>query len=380
MHDLNPFVFGRPVDELIDRENELERIRDLAEGGHFVRLTAPRRYGKTSLLHRLAADAERDLGMTSIAVDFSRVLSLADVAIRVEDGYRRATDGPLKRVIRQLGRSWNVGVTFGAGGLAAKIQADPKTDPLPALHRLLDLPREVFERTGHQVLVTFDEFQEVLRLERSGIDGIIRSHIQHHGDAASYVFAGSEPGMMETLFGERERPLFGQAVPVSLPPLPDDALGAAIDERFGRTGRDAGEALDALLQFVEGHPQRAMLLAHYIWQQTPRGDTATISTYGAALDEVLDMLADGFDRLVDGLADNQIRVLFAVALSPRSLNSQYTQRRFGLPRGGAAGKALTALIRRGEVLGGAHPRITDPFLRHWLRQRRMPPSPDGDAE
>lgn len=369
----NPFIFQRPVDDLIDREPELRRLLELAEGGHFSRLSAPRRFGKTTLIRRLRLEAERQLGMTGVVVDFSRVLSLGDVAVRIEDAYRRATDGPIKRTARTLMRSWNLGVSLSAGGIGAKLAADPKTDPLPALHRLLELPREVAERTGDQVLVCFDEFQEVLRLD--GLDGIIRSHVQHHGPQASYLFAGSEPGLMEQLFSDRERPLFGQAAPVPLSELPDDALAQYIDTRFTETERHPGEALDALLELVAGHPQRAMLMAHYLWEHTPARATASFAEWTAALDQVLDSLADGFERFLDALPGLQMRVLFALALSPHGLNARYTRAQFGLPTGSAAAGARTALIRRGEVLTEPY-RVADPLLRHWLRQRRVPPAPD----
>ena len=369
----SPFVFARPVgpDDLIDRENEVRELIDLVEGSHDARLTAPRRYGKTTVLARLAHEAERTLDMTAITVDLSRVLSLGDVAIRVEDAYRRATDGPVLRAVRDVVRSWNLGITLGAGGLAAKLEADPKTDPLPALHRLLDLPRDAHERTGRRVLVCFDEFHELLRLD--GLDGVLRSHIQHHGAAAAYVFAGSEPGMMEALFAERERPLFGQAQPVTLGPLPVPALAEAIQARFAATGRHPGEALDPLLEVARGHPQRAMLLAHHLWRTTDPGTPATLATWSRTLDEVLATLGDGFDRFLDSLPGVQLRVLFAVALSPHGLASKYTRARFGLPQGSAAGQARTALIARGEILPGIPPQITDPLLALWLSQRREPP-------
>jgi uncharacterized protein len=373
----NPFVFQRPVDDLIDREAELQRLLDLAEGGHFMRLSAPRRYGKTTLIRRLRIEAERQLEMATIVVDFSRVLSLGDVTVRIEDAYRRATDGPVSKAVRMLMRSWNLGVSLG-GGISAKLEAEPKTDPLPALHRLLELPREAYERTGQRVLVAFDEFHEVLRLD--GLDGLIRSHVQHHGDAASYLFAGSEPGLMNQLFGERERPLFGQAAPVSLGALPSDALGAHIDQRFAESGRGTGEALDALLELVQGHPQRAILMAHYLWEKVPPKQQAGLVEWQAALDEVTDSLAEGFDRFLDVLPALQGRVLFALALSPRGLSSNYTKARFGLPDGSAAREARDALIRRGEILTNPH-RITDPLLRRWLRQRRRPPDlTEGTSE
>jgi hypothetical protein len=368
----SPFVYQRPVgpDDLIDREREVGELLDLVDGGQYARLVAPRRYGKTTVLGKLAAEAERTLDMTTISVDFSRVMSLSDGAIRVEAAYRGATDGPVKGAVRDLVRSWNIGVSLGAGGLAAQLQANPKTDPLPALHRLLELPREAFERTGRRTLVIFDEAQDMLRIE--GLDGIVRSHIQHHGEAASYVFSGSEPGMMETLFGARERPLFGQAHPVDLGPLPDVDLARYVEARFADTGRDAGEALDALLELVAGHPQRAMLLAHYLWERTAPGSTATISTWAQALDAAIEPLGDGFDRFLGALPKGEQRVLLALALAPQGLYSNYVQQRFGL-RPGSARDALRSLVARGEVVqrDGA-PQITDPLLRWWLRERRYP--------
>ena len=113
MASSNPFVFQRPVDDLIDREAELARLLDLAAGAHFMRLSAPRRYGKTTLIRRLRIEAEEQLEMTTIVVDFSRVLSLGDVTVRIEDAYRRATDGPVRRAVRTLMRSWNLGVSLG---------------------------------------------------------------------------------------------------------------------------------------------------------------------------------------------------------------------------------------------------------------------------
>src|SRR5918994_546533 len=105
---------------------------------------------------------------------------------------------------------------------AAGRQLDARTSGRAAqsvLHRLLDLPKTLHDRDGVPTLVVFDEFQDLL-VARQAIDGVMRSRIQYHGDAATYVYAGSEPSMMRELFDKRERPLFGQADPLSLGPLP----------------------------------------------------------------------------------------------------------------------------------------------------------------
>jgi len=69
--DINPFVYSRPIspDEVIDRDEETHRLLQWAVGGHFVRLYAPRKYGKTSLLGRVLRDGERSEGLIPIMVD-----------------------------------------------------------------------------------------------------------------------------------------------------------------------------------------------------------------------------------------------------------------------------------------------------------------------
>jgi AAA+ ATPase superfamily predicted ATPase len=209
MAKLNPFVFNRPVaaDELIDRDQEADQLLRLAEGGHAVRLSAPRRYGKTSLLRRIGVEADK-AGMNYIEVDFYGVLSRLDVAVRLEDGYSRLRSAP-RRVATAAIRTLRPSISVGGGGV--KLESRPRVEEGTArlLTGLLDLPLRLYERTGKRTLVAFDEFQALLSVD-DGIDGLFRSRIQRHGDAASYVFAGSHPGLMHQLFGARERPFFAR--------------------------------------------------------------------------------------------------------------------------------------------------------------------------
>ena len=88
--------------------------------------------------------------------------------------------------------------------------------------------------------MVFDEFQDLL-VARKDLDGLFRSRIQYHGDAAAYVYAGSEPSMMRELFDTRERPLFGQADPLALGPLPPEETHADLAARYPDEGLDPGE-------------------------------------------------------------------------------------------------------------------------------------------
>ena len=245
--DVNPFVYSRPIapDDVIDRDDETTLLT-AAVGGHYVRLYAPRKYGKTSLLRRVLRDAERSEGMIPILVDLYGVLSVADVAIRFERAYARQLKGKARTRIEEFLQSTGLGLSLGALGISARLQLDPRTDPLPALHTLLDLPLRLEEGGGFRALIVLDEFQDITKVKE--MDAVLRSHIQLQGEVASFVFAGSEPGLMRELFEDRERPLYGQAVPMRLGRLADPDIAAYVVDRFRESGRSAGEALNPLLR------------------------------------------------------------------------------------------------------------------------------------
>jgi uncharacterized protein len=367
--ELNPFVYDDPLppDELVDRGPETDLLLRLAEGGHNTRLQAPRRYGKTTLLGKVRADAEK-IGMNTVYVDFYRAITLAEVSRRIEEAYLSALTGTVRQAVSAIARRWKGKVVATPGGVG--VEAEPaQTREQQRLADMLDLPKKVFERSGVRTLVVFDEFQDLLRMNLE-VDGLLRSKIQFHRDEASYIFAGSEPGMLGALFADRKRPLFDQARPVQLEPLRDEHLIEFIGQRFDRGERDPAEALDALLDLVRGHPQRAMLCAHHLWEETPRGSTADLETFDRALGAVDRETKEAFEKQWDVLADkpNQRKVLAALAGSEETLYNRRTLRGYGLEKGSAEA-AVRALIDRGDVQR-TEPgfMVVDPLFERWLQR------------
>lgn len=371
--DPNPFVYSHPLspDEIIDRERETRTLLANAVGGHYTRLYAPRKYGKTSLLQRALRDGEREEGLIPIRVDLYRVVSLADVTVRIERAYARHLKGAVRSRVDEFLQRTGIGLSLGVTGISARIQLDPKADPLPALHALLDLPNRLEVGGRHRALIAFDEFQDVCKVPN--LDGLIRSHIQYHGDVASYVFAGSEPGLMEQLFEARDRPLYGSAVPMRLGRLDAGDVGEYVAERFAQTGRRVGDGLGPLLRAAAGHPQRAMLLAHHLWAVTGVGETATIDDWSRAYAAALGELEAEFDaewRHLDSSSQKTLRSILEGDGSPyrgdilRRLALTKDMVRKALPRLAAA-----AMIER----HGDQHEIVDPLFAAWIAQGAEPP-------
>jgi hypothetical protein len=376
--DLNPFRFSGPLapEDMIDRDREADDLLALTEGGHSFRLVGPRRYGKTTLLRRVLASAERE-GVAAILVDLQDVLSIAEIVVRIERAYERLK-GPVRRHVESVLRTWNIGASLGGGGFTASLQRNPRVDAESVLLRLLELPAILFERQGTTSLIVFDEIQDVLAVR--GADGKIQSVIQHQTDAATYAFAGSAPGVMQQLFADPKRPLLDQAVPRNLAPLPLDAVGRYISERFRHTGRNAGVALSPLIEFTRGHPQRSMMLAHYLWERTPRGQSAHEETWLAALDQAAADTAPVMNTIWRALTPNERRVARALAVATTPLHSEETASAVGIKRS-SIGRALESLVSNADVIDeNGSARLTDPMLELWLGARGLTPTGGDDKE
>jgi uncharacterized protein len=366
----NPFAYQRPVEPavLIDRTRELDVLQRAAADAVATRLAAPRRYGKTSVLAAHIATMT-EAGHRAVRVDFSQVSTVADAAGRIARSFAALPGGSRRTFDRLLAR---LGISLGVAGLTLSVSGRPATgDPDRArsiLAELLDLPRLLHEADGGLTVVCLDEFQDLLTADVA-LDGLVRSVIQHHGRAAAYVYAGSAPSLMRELFSDRERPLFGQARPVELPPLPagetvEDVL--AIAAAHG-VDLDA-DAVRRVVDVGAGHPQRTMLLAHHLFELTAAGE-ADADLAAVSLERALEETGDVQRTVWDALARSERAVITALAdgLAPtgsRTAELHHISR-------GTLQKALERLVRAGQhvELRDGRPTLIDPLLGIWLARR-----------
>ena len=365
MRDTNPFIYSRPLspEDIIDRDGEVEELLGHALGGHYVRLYAPRKFGKTSLLKRVLRDGQRD-GLVPILVDLYGITSITDVTIRFERAYSRQLKGAVRARVDKFLQQTGIGLSLGAYGISARLQLDARFDPLPALHELLDLPLRLDERGRYRAFIALDEFQDVGRVPE--LDALLRSHIQYQGEVASYVFAGSEPGLMEQLFEDKDRPLYGSAVPVRLGRLADADIATYVVGRFGQTEREVGDPINALLASAQGHPQRAMLLAHRLWAETRKGKTATLDDWGAAHAGALAELHPEFDARWRGLDSSEQKTLRAIISSGGSPYRGEVRTRVNLTKD-MLRRALPRLLATAEIETeeGSY-QVVDPLFAEWI--------------
>jgi hypothetical protein len=367
---VNPFNYQSPISpaRLIDRRAELEALQRAAADGIAIRLAAARRFGKTSLLDAHVASM-RAAGHRAVRIDLSKVGTVADVAARVAEGYSELPNDPRRSVRRWAAR---LGITAKLPGVNLSLAPGPGRpggdEARAALLELLDVPLALHRTDGTLTVVCLDEFQDLLVAD-DALDGLVRSVIQHHAGAAAYVFAGSQPSLMRALFSDRERPFYGQARPLELPPLPVDEAANDLERVLAADGLDAATAVDELLAFTRGHPQRTVLLAHHLYDLLDRGDPPEDPAAGA-IDAGLAETRDAQQAVWDALTRVE-RILVVALADGQAPTGTRVASEHRVPRSTLQDALERMVADERHVQRDPHgrPFLIDPLLAEWLRRR-----------
>ncbi len=370
--ETSPFVFDGPAppEDVVGRDIEIAALTDRAMHGRFVVLFGPRRFGKTSLIHRVRYEASVGNELAVVLVDFLGVQTMDDIVNRIGRAFQASPDGKFATLLgRRASRRPEISGELGIG--PARVGFGRGERPAPALvEDLLQLPYEVAGELAMRALVVMDEFQAVRVVAEA--EAVLRATIQHQRDRLSYLFAGSEQSILSAMFAERTAPLYGQAEQFRLGRLRNDDLGELIQAKFEDTGRLPGSALTHLLATAAGHPQRAAFLAHHLWEATAPDTTAGDDEWATAYAEAMRRSQYEFVAVESGLEPGQRRLCRVLAWGEPPYGA--AAKRLGLAKGTAA-SALKALERRSLVWRPYDEdlELVDPLFAAWLRDRDLRP-------
>jgi hypothetical protein len=375
--DQNPFVYGEvvPTAAFIDRVVELERlVGDLADGQK-VFLISPRRYGKSSLIRQaLAAVARR--GALTVEVTVSSFSSY----VAFLEGYARALMAAETRWDRA--RTW---LKEAIGSARTEIRYTPGESPLGSLtvsfpsvkserdvtrlaQDVFALPGRLAEVRRRKVVVALDEFQAIGEFNGGSVEHAMRAAVQHQRDVG-YVFAGSEPSLMERMLGPR-RPFYKAGPVMRLEKIPADEFAAAIDSRFSRSGLKPEPGLGAAIVDLAGNlPYDVQRLAHETWDDARSGGRrVTLDHLHQALRRLLTEQEPMFEAIWQRLTLAQRAVLRAVVVQGgRAVLSADVRARHRLGGTSTIQSALNALVRDDVISReGARYVVVDSLLREWV--------------
>ncbi len=378
--DLFPTDQPIPASQMIGRAVDVREIGSTLAGGASVVVAGARRTGKTSVCDA-ALDRLAKRGLYTVAVDLFRIATPAEFAETLVAATISNRSG-LRRILHQTRRAGR----FVADALQtstvvkSKVQLGDELeiafqpglaarDPDRYLDYALALPGRIALADGKQVVVFFDEFQEISSSgqpygDPDRLTKRMRAIFQRSTDV-SFLFAGSMEHLMRDLFTPSQRALHQFGGFHDLRPIDHLAWTEGLTERFEADSCEVeSSALERIVDYGELHPRTTMLIAQKAHLATVELDTRQVDVSIAEQGMLGALRAD---RISHEQTVERIRGMHKLGLvvAERIARGQpvYPQ----LSRGGVR-RALEALRDAAivESAGRGDWRFTNPLLRRYL--------------
>jgi hypothetical protein len=376
----NPFEYGGVVagDAFCNRKTEQADLARAIRNHEKLFVFSERRFGKTSLVQAVLASLPKrstvsayvDLWPTDSDATFVAALakaithSISSTAGKLlETGKRFFSALSPSVTVDEEGKpevSFGVAKHPGVGGAA--------------LDEVLATPAKI-ARQGRNVVIVFDEFQQVLEYGNDRIEKKLRSIIQNHSNVA-YLFLGSRKHLIQKMFMDRSRPLYRAGGHYPLGPIAEADWLPFISRRFSAARKKISPALvHSICDRTQGHPFYTQHLCHAVWELCEPGMAVTEAMVKEALPLLLQRENYAYSTLWESLAMNQRKLLKGLAgqTDPvKPFAAEFLQNA-GLGAPSNAQRAVESLLER-DVIDRDNRSflITDRFFRLWIQGAQLP--------
>jgi hypothetical protein len=220
--------------------------------------------------------------------------------------------------------------------------------------------------------IALDEFQAVTTFDGGSVEQALRAAVQQQRDVG-YVFAGSEPSLMERMLASR-RPFYKAGPVMRLDKIDPEEFAAFLEDHFKRSGFTAEPGLgDAIVELAENVPYDVQRLAHETWDDVrgTRRTTVGLEDLHRTLTRLLGEQQMIFEESWQRLTLPQRGVLRALVLeNGREMLSSDVRLRHRLPGTSTVQSALAALVREDVVQKeGARYVVSDSLYREWVARK-----------
>lgn len=258
--DLTPFPLGIAKDEqFCNRVQETEKlVSNISRGRHTV-LIAPRRYGKTSLAYRAIGFS----GLPNARIDLFMALSAQDIERAILNGVSELISSLssssekllalTKDYLKSLRLSFEANTSSGLAVKLSPIESGQVPESIKDALHILD---QVLSQKNKRAVLLLDEFQEIERVAKDqGIEGSIR-HVIQETTHLSVIFSGSHRAMLQSMFNDRNKPLYRLCDELAITCIAPEEYGVFIRKMAKKTwGKVLSfEALEEILSCTECHP------------------------------------------------------------------------------------------------------------------------------
>lgn len=372
----NPFIVGTYVspEYFCDRETETKTLLKHIDNGRNVSLSAPRRIGKTGLIHHLFNREEVKKRYNTFFIDLYSTNSLAEMVqqLAVE----------IYKKLQPTSERWWERFATAISSLNAGFSIDPQTGTpsfsigLGQIHSPEISLDQIFcylEDSECPCIVAIDEFQQISQYEEKNVEALLRTKIQNCHNT-HFVFAGSARHMMAQMFNSPSRPFYQSCIQMSLDPLPMNVYTDFCQHLFSKNNKQIERSvIEKVYQEFEGTTWYMHMMLNEMYALTSHGETCTETFYHDALKTVILSQHQAYQELLNMMPPKQKMVLEAIALEGKAtgITSSAFIKKYSLPSTSSVQAAIKGLLEKQLIVqsDGTY-RIYDYFFAHYLSLRQ----------
>ena len=230
------------------------------------------------------------------------------------------------------------------------------------LTEVLELPQKIAHQKEAQVVVMFDEFQNLASFGSKGLLTTMRARFELHPDV-NYVFAGCDGEAMHGIFDDPEGPFKKFAETIELGPIPADEMERFLMGRFASSGGKLARGLARKIVALSGsYPGHAQRIAHELFHFSKEPSQEDMDK---AIRSVIQDQSRTYEHIWEMTRSPlQKRYLIASVTEPLAPHGADFIKRYGLKSRSHVQRAETQLEAKGVIRDGE---VIDPLFVLWLR-------------
>ena len=368
-----PFIFGKIAtgENFTDREKETVHLVNNFKSLINTIIISPRRWGKSSLVHRAATLAQKEDKKLKICnIDLFNVKTEEQFYIAFTKSIIQGTSSKWAEAVENAKKFFShlvPKISIGASPLnEVSIEFDWE-EIKRAPDEILDLPERIAVAKGVKVIVCIDEFQNIAEFEDPlFFQRKLRAHWQTHQNT-SYCFYGSKRHMMLEVFTDSSMPFYNFGDLFFLHKIDTEHLLPFIKERFLSTGKTiTDEACLKIIELCDNHPYYTQQLSQLSWLRTER--ECSEDTVIKAHESLVEQLSLLFTNLMETFTFQQICYLNAFVAGEKAITSSHTMYKYHISSATAATRSLKTLIKK-DILDNKAGKLSfqDPIFAYWLK-------------
>lgn len=367
----NPFVtYGYKGPEYFcDREQETKSIITALHNERNITLVAPRRMGKTGLIHHVFNQIEQTQpDVRCFYVDIFPTKNLQQMVQAMARAILGKLDSPSQTAMRKVTQFFG---RFRPTVTYDEITGTPTVSLDIAPNEERNTLKQIFEymhQSGVRCYVAIDEFQQILQYSDTGIEALIRSYIQFLPNVY-FIFAGSQHHVLEQMFSSVNRPFFQSTQMMHLGPLDESKYRQFANDFFANQDREISTKLfHQLYETMHGVTWYVHAVLNRVYQEAEKPITQKL--IDQVMRELVDEQVPVFQNYYNAMTTNQVAVAVAIAREEKVAKplSQDFIARYRLPSPSSVQTSLEKLEANQIVLhdtDGYY--VYDHFFAMWLR-------------